>query len=228
MPRAARLASRLALPPGHRYADLFRYFSEADRRQLYTPEFAAEVGAADPLAHVAGAWDRREGLSAVDRLMAVDLDTYLPDDLLAKVDVTSMANSLEVRSPLLDYELMELAARLPVRLKQRGTEGKVVLRDAVRGWLPDDILDRPKQGFAVPLEGWLRKELRDVPEDVLLDPVATDRGIFRQQEVRRLIEEHRSGRNRAEQLWAMINLELWFRTCVDRDVVAAAELPSLA
>jgi len=228
LPRAARLASRLAMPPARRYADLFRYFRDADRDRLYTPEFRAGLGTADPLRHVEAAWDGRAGLEDVDRLMAVDLDTYLCDDLLAKVDVTSMANSLEVRSPLLDFELMELAARMPTRHKLRGTEGKVVLRDAVRGWLPDGILDRPKQGFAVPLEDWLRGEMRALPEEVLLDPAASDRGIFRPEAVQDMIGEHREGLDRADQLWAMVNLELWFRTCVDRVVVTPAELPALA
>jgi asparagine synthase (glutamine-hydrolysing) len=228
LPRAARLARRLALPPAHRYADLFRYFGDADRELLYTPEFSAQVAGCDPLAHVAAAWQGRAGLETIDRLMAVDLDTYLADDLLAKVDVASMANSLEVRSPLLDQELMELAARLPVGLKLRGTQGKIVLREAVREWLPDGILDRPKQGFAVPLADWLRGEMRQVPEEVLLDPVATGRGIFRTEQVRRMIGEHREGRDRADQLWAMINLELWFRTCVDRAVDTPSDLPALA
>jgi asparagine synthase (glutamine-hydrolysing) len=228
LPRAARLARRLALSPAHRYADLFRYFGDADRDSVYAPEFLASVADNDPLGHVSAAWDARHGLKAVDRLMAVDLTTYLSDDLLAKVDVTSMANSLEVRSPLLDHELMELAATLPTSLKLKGTEGKAVLRDAVREWLPDGILDRPKQGFAVPLAGWLRKELRALPEDVLLDPAATARGVFRESEVRRLVAEHREGRDRGDQLWAMINLELWFRTCVDRTVATPAELPALA
>jgi asparagine synthase (glutamine-hydrolysing) len=228
LPRAARLASRLAMSPARRYADLFRYFSDADRDRLYSPEFRAGVASADPLGHVVAAWDGRAGLAAVDRLMAVDLDTYLCDDLLAKVDVTSMASSLEVRSPLLDHGLIELAARMPTRQKLRGTEGKVVLRDAVREWLPNEILDRPKQGFAVPLDDWLRGEMRALPGDVLLDPAATARGIFRPDAVRGLIAEHHEGRDRADQLWAMINLELWFRTCVDRTVVAPAELPTLA
>jgi asparagine synthase (glutamine-hydrolysing) len=227
LPRAARLAARLALPPARRYADLFRYFSDADRDRLYTPEFRAGLGSSNPLCHVEAAWNGRAGLAAVDRLMAVDLDTYLCDDLLAKVDVTSMANSLEVRSPLLDHRLMELAATMPVRRKLRGTEGKILLRDAVREWLPDGILDRPKQGFAVPLEGWLRGEMRALPEEVLLDPAATARGIFRPDAVQGLIAEHHEGRDRADQLWAMINLELWFRTCVDQVVVAPSELPAL-
>jgi asparagine synthase (glutamine-hydrolysing) len=228
LPRAARLAGRLAMPAPRRYADLFRYFGDDDRERVYSDEFRAAVGDSDPLAHVCAAWDSASGLKAADRLMAVDLTTYLSDDLLAKVDVTTMANSLEVRSPLLDHELMELAARLPTSYKLRGTEGKLLLRDAVREWLPDGILDRPKQGFAVPLTSWLRDELRDLPEDVLLDPAATERGIFEPAQVRRLVDEHREGRDRADQLWAMINLELWFRTCVDQTAATPAEIPALS
>lgn len=228
LPRAARLAGRLAMSPARRYADLFCYFRDADRERLYTPQFRSELADAEPLAHVVAAWESRAGLATADRLMAVDLETYLPDDLLAKVDVTSMANSLEVRSPLLDHELMELAATMPVRRKLRGTEGKVLLRDAVRRWLPDEILDRPKQGFAVPLDVWLRGEMRALPEEILLDPSASRRGIFDPRAVGTMIEEHREGRERADQLWAMINLELWFRTCVDRVVEVPAQLPALA
>ncbi|HMS60907.1 MAG TPA: asparagine synthase (glutamine-hydrolyzing) [Solirubrobacteraceae bacterium] len=227
LPRAARLAHRLTLSPAARYSDLFRYLTDADRDRLYTDEFRAAVAGRDPLAHVEAAWATRPGSAPVDRLMAVDLDTYLPDDLLPKVDVTSMAHSLEVRAPLLDHVLVEEAARMPVALKLRGTDGKVVLREAVRPWLPDGLLDRPKQGFAVPLERWLREELRDLPELVLLDPRATERGLFRPGAVRALIEEHRDGTDRSAQLWALINLELWFRTCVDRVTATAAELPAL-
>jgi asparagine synthase (glutamine-hydrolysing) len=159
--------------------------------------------------------------------MAVDRETYLPDDLLPKVDVASMARSLEVRAPLLDHVLVEHAARLPVGLKLRGTQGKVVLRAAVEPWLPKGFLDRPKQGFAVPLDGWLRDELRDLPEDVLLDPVAVERGLLQPEAVRDLVREHRDGLDRSAQLWALINLELWFRTCVDRVTVSPEGLPAL-
>jgi asparagine synthase (glutamine-hydrolysing) len=227
VPRAARLARRLALPPAHRYSDLFRYLGDDDRRALYRGELAAAAAGHDPLAHVAAAWDARAGLGDIDRLMAVDLDTYLADDLLAKVDVTSMAQSIEVRSPLLDHELMELAASLPPSLKRRGADAKVALRAAARPWLPDSILDRPKQGFGVPLGRWLRGELRSLPEDVLLDPAAVERGILDPGGVRRLVDEHRQGRPREQQLWALISLELWFRTCVDRAAAHPSQLSSL-
>jgi asparagine synthase (glutamine-hydrolysing) len=221
-PRLARLAGRLAMEPPYRYADLFRYFRDEDRRRLYTPDFLSSVEGDDPLAHVAASWDGHPGLATVDRLMAVDMDTYLPDDLLAKVDITSMANSLEVRSPLLDRRVVEFGGRLPLELKLKGRDGKRILRDAAREWLPAEILDRPKQGFAVPVADWLRTgPMRSLPEEVLLDPRSIARGIFRPEEVRRLIDEHRSGRDRAGQIWAMINLELWFEVCVDRPPTAA-------
>jgi asparagine synthase (glutamine-hydrolysing) len=227
LPRAARLARRLALPPAHRYSDLFRYLTDGDRHRLYRGELAAAAAARDPLAHVAAAWDARAGVGDVDRLMGVDLDTYLADDLLAKVDVTSMAHSLEVRSPLLDHELMELAAGLPPALKRRGAEGKIALRAAARPWLPDAILDRPKQGFGVPLGRWLRGELRSLPEEVLLDPATIERGIVDPAGVRRLVDEHRQGLPREQRLWALISLELWFRTCVDRAAAHPSQLTTL-
>ena len=227
-PRAARLAARLAMPPARRYADLFRYFTDEDRERMYGPELRAAAAASDPLAHVEAAWDARDGLDPIDRIMATDLDTYLADDLVGKVDLASMAHSIEVRSPLLDHELMTWAAKLPASLKANRREGKILLRDAAREWLPSDVLDRPKQGFAVPLEGWLRDRMRSVPEDVLLDPTATSRGLFVPREVERMVREHREGHDRSQRLWALIQLELWFRTCVDEAPATPAEITALA
>lgn len=214
LPRLARLGRRLALAPAHRYADLFRYFTEADRRAAYGPALRETLGA-DPLEHYVRAFTAHPRGNAFDRLMGVDLDTYLPDDLLAKVDIASMAYSLEVRAPLLDQELVEFAARLPPRYKARGRAGKLLLRDAVREWLPPGLLDRPKHGFAVPIAAWLRGELHEFTKEVLLDRVAVERGVFERHAVERLIAEHAAGAERSLQLWAMLNLELWFTTCVD-------------
>lgn len=227
LPRAARLAGRLASPPALRYAGLMRFFGEQDRHRLYTAAFRGDLGASHALAHVESAWATRAGLSTPDRLMAVDLTTYLSDDLLPKVDITSMAHSVEVRSPLLDQHLLELAARLPVRYKLRGRRSKVVLRSAVESWLPPEVLSARKKGFSVPLAAWLRQELRHVPEDLLLDPVSVDRGYFEPPEIRRLISEHHAGHDRSKQLWALINLELWHRTCVDAPHRRISELPVL-
>ncbi|MCD6726516.1 MAG: asparagine synthase (glutamine-hydrolyzing) [Solirubrobacteraceae bacterium] len=225
--RAARLAQRLTLSPAARYADLFRYLRESDRRSLYSDELQSALAGRDPLEHVERAWASSAGLDPIDRVMAVDRETYLPDDLLAKVDVASMARSLEVRAPLLDHVLVEHAARLPAELKMHGTRGKIVLRAAAEPWLPPGFLDRPKQGFAVPLAHWLRHELRGLPEDVLLDPRSVDRGLLRPQAVRALVAEHDAGLDRSAQIWALVNLELWFRTCVDQVSTTPAELPAL-
>ena len=227
LPRAARLARRLAMHPARRYADLFRYFRDDDRSALYGPWLQEALTGADPLEHVERAWESRAGLDPIDRVMATDLDTYLPDDLLAKVDVMTMACSLELRSPLLDHELMEFVARLPVSYKLRGGEPKWLLREAVRDWLPPGHLDRPKQGFAVPIGEWLRTDLADLPEQLLLDPVAVGRGVFDPAGVRRTIDEHRAGADRTDQLWAMLNLEVWFLTCVDSAPASPAKVPAL-
>jgi asparagine synthase (glutamine-hydrolysing) len=228
LPRGARLARRLALAPPRRYSDLFRYFSDEDRQRLYGPMLRESGERSDPLDHVERAWAQTSQGDWLDRTMAVDLDTYLPDDLLVKVDLCSMANSLEVRSPLLDHRLMEMAARLPRQQKLRGRTGKTLLREAVRPWLPSEIVDRPKHGFAVPIADWLRHELRSLPADILLDPRARDRGVFEPAEVRRVIDEHQRGLDRSTQLWAMLNLELWFRTCVDPPYTRAASRPVFA
>lgn len=138
-----------------------------------------------------------------------------------------MASSLEVRSPLLDHRLMETAAALPVSDKVHGFTTKRIFKDALRPWLPDHILDREKAGFGVPLAAWLRNELRDLPRDVLLDERSIDRGIFRTKALTTLIDDHLTGRrDQSKRLWALIQLELWLRTYVDR--TAMAEPLSLA
>jgi asparagine synthase (glutamine-hydrolysing) len=140
-----------------------------------------------------------------------------------KMDIATMAHSLEARSPLLDHRFMELAAALPARLKLDGTTTKTIFKEAVREWLPDGIVDRPKWGFEVPLVHWFRGPLRHLPEDVLLDRRSLERGLFREERLRSLIDEHVDGsHNHAYRLWALVALELWFRTYAD---VAAVEGP---
>ncbi len=108
-------------------------------------------------------------------MLEVDATTYLPGDLITKIDIATMAYALEARSPLLDHQLMEFAASIPADLKVRGREKKWIFRQALRGWLPDEILDRPKQGFTVPVGDWFRTDLREMLRDVLLDPGSLDR-----------------------------------------------------
>ncbi|MFN7954695.1 MAG: asparagine synthase (glutamine-hydrolyzing) [bacterium] len=144
-----------------------------------------------------------------------DLHTYLPDDLLVKVDVASMAHSLEARSPLLDHALMEWAATIPVADKLAGGL-KSLLKEAMEPHLPHDLLHRPKMGFGVPIDHWFRRELEPMARDVLLDATARRRGLFRPRWVEATIDQHVSGRySHHIRLWAMLMLELWFRMWID-------------
>jgi asparagine synthase (glutamine-hydrolysing) len=229
LPRAARLAMRLAQPPALRYGDLMRFFGPADRERLYGPLLRPMLAAGSPQAHLERAWEAAGGVQDwVERTMALDLDTYLPDDLLTKLDRTSMAHALEVRSPLLDHHLVEFAAALPRKLKLDGGIDKLVLRKAAEPWLPAATVAREKQGLGMPLGRWLRNELRDLPEALLLDDVARGRGLFEPTAVEAVIAEHRAGTSHLQQLWAMIALELWYRTCVDVPLALPSELPVLA
>ncbi len=163
-----RLGGAMALGEAERYGAYMSWIGRDARAALYTADFAAQVGhaAGDT---IAAAFEAASGGDVVDRMLEVDVNTYLVGDLIAKVDIATMAHGLEARSPLLDPELMQFAASLPARMKVRGREKKWILRRALRGTLPDDLLDRPKQGFSVPLSTWLRGDLRPWAAEILLD-----------------------------------------------------------
>ncbi len=145
-------------------------------------------------------------------MLDVDVSTYLPGDLLTKIDVATMAYSLEGRSPLLDHEVMELAASLPAELKASRGRRKRILRSALRGSVPDEVLDGPKQGFELPVSRWLRGELQGYAREILLDEATIARGWCREPEVRRLLDEHATGtRDNGRGIWALLVLELWHR-----------------
>lgn len=216
--RALRVLRSLPLDPASRYAAWIACVGEADRRDLYTPAALEAVSVSNGTfaAPIEDAYEASDAPTLIERLLDVDTQTYLTDQLLVKMDVASMANSLEVRSPFLDHVFMEVAASLPVEAKIRGRTTKRLLKKAVSTWVPEDFLERPKRGFTMPISAWLRHELRDLPSTVLLDPAATSRGLFRREAVERLIEGHRRGvADNATKLWALIQLELWFRTYID-------------
>jgi asparagine synthase (glutamine-hydrolysing) len=165
---------------------------------------------ADPLMLFVEAFRRSRG-DDLARLMRLDTRIYLPDDILVKVDRMSMAHSLEVRTPLLDYRVVEWASRLPSRLKVRGLSKKRILREAMRGILPDRILDRRKAGFNVPMAVWLRGELRETVRDALSPARVRAQGIFRPETVRRLIDEHEARRaDHSRPLWSLLMFSLWY------------------
>jgi asparagine synthase (glutamine-hydrolysing) len=154
--------------------------------------------------------------AGVTGLQLLDARTYLADDLLPKADISSMAHSLELRSPLLDHRVVELGLALPDTLKLRGREGKLALRRAFAAELPAAVATRGKRGFGVPLAAWFRSDLRDLAGDVLL---GSGRGLFRRSEVERLLGEHAAGRaDHGHRLWCLLVLELWQRRWVDAPV----------
>ncbi len=194
-----------------------RYFDEPERAALYTPEFAELVGGNDWRAPVEDVYFACDSDDPRERMLAVDAAMYMPDDLFVKMDIATMAHSLEARSPFCDHELMELAAGLPMSVKVGENDPKALLKRAVRPWLPDLAIDRPKIGFAIPMEEWLR---RTGVADVLLDRRTLERGLFRRERVETLVGEQREGRgDHGHRVWSLLMLELWFRTYVDRAAV---------
>jgi asparagine synthase (glutamine-hydrolysing) len=200
--RAGRFLRAASAPRGERYARLMEVFPHELRRRLFVDDIPVR-----PTREILGT--PGPGVTGLQRL---DLETYLPGDLLPKADLASMAASLELRAPLLDHRVVELGLALPDELKLRGRRGKLALREAFADLLPPEVAGRGKTGFGVPLERWFRDDLRELSTDLL----ATDRGWFRQGEVERLLREHRDGRaDHGHRLWCLLMLELWQRTFVD-------------
>jgi asparagine synthase (glutamine-hydrolysing) len=218
--RIQRFARTLAMAPPDRYAHWMSIVERQRRSRLFTPDFAAAVYASAE-DFITTAWTRWPASGQIDLMLSTDVQTYLPCDLLVKMDIATMAYSVEARSPFLDHRLMEFAASLPPDEKLRGSAGKRLLKRALRGRVPDEILDRPKMGFGVPLGRWFREDLRQLPADVLLDARALDRGYFRRHEVEVLIDEHRAGSaDHSARLWSLLQLEMWHREVVDAPVAA--------
>ncbi len=215
--RFRRFAEALALDPRHRYAHWLTSFENERKEELYTPEFAAQVGHLDSLRLLEAAYEASDAPSFLEATVHTDVQLYLPDDLLVKMDIASMAHSLEVRSPFLDHHVVEFAAALPPSMKLRGLSQKYLLRKVMKGVLPDTILRRKKMGFGVPIDQWFRQELRDMAYDLLLDQRARQRGYFRLDVVRRYLDDHVAGRgHHHSQLWSLLMLELWQRMFIDQ------------
>jgi asparagine synthase (glutamine-hydrolysing) len=153
--------------------------------------------------------------SSFDRMIRSDLDAYLPGDLLVKVDIATMANSLELRSPMLDVNVVEWGISLPRKYKIKGIETKHILKDVARSLVPSELIDRPKMGFGIPRAEWLRTGMKDLVMDTLSDTTATQRGWFNPIEVKKVIDIHMAGKDKDNLIWPMLMLELWARTWFD-------------
>ncbi|MBI4434409.1 asparagine synthase (glutamine-hydrolyzing) [Candidatus Uhrbacteria bacterium] len=192
------------------YLNMLAYFRPLEKIRLYTLEFAAAVRESRWRQSLGEQFRLHDRDTWLDRALAADIATYLPDDLLVKVDIASMAHGLEVRSPFLDYELLELTAAMPPEFKLRGHDKKWLLKRIARRLLPIECVDRPKAGFSVPLTHWFRGALLPYARERLLDPAFLSRG-FRREGVAALLDAHASGRaDHANQLWALLTLAEWY------------------
>lgn len=224
--RFKRFADALEQPAPRRYASWLYQFSPETKSELCTEAFLETVRGADSVQFLEEAFRDASARSLLDRTLAADVAVYLPDDLLVKVDVATMAHGLEGRSPFLDHVLMEFAAVLPEHLKLRGRTKKYLLRRLADRLLPSELLHRRKMGFAVPIDHWFRGSLKSMAYDVLLDTRAAQRGYFRPSFVKRMLDEHASGaRNWHAQLWNLLALELWHQTFIDAPLTAVSGPP---
>jgi asparagine synthase (glutamine-hydrolysing) len=197
------------------YFDNFAVFPRRMQEQMFTRQTREQIGdAVDPYAEMKRLFDRPDIESLLDRMLYTDTRTYL-HELLMKQDQMSMAASIESRVPFLDHQLMEFAARMPDHLKLRGRTTKYVLREAMKGILPPQILSRPKMGFPVPVGKWLRTSHRHLIEEYILGERALARGIFDRTFIRRIVAGHMRGEDHSERLWALLNFEMWQRRFID-------------
>lgn len=205
------------------YFDNFAVFPRVMQSDLLTVEAKERIGAGDPYAIVCEMLRQTDATSLLDRLLYADTKTYL-HELLMKQDQMSMAASIESRVPFLDHKLVEFSARLPERMKLRGATTKYILRQSMKGLLPEAILSRPKMGFPVPVGAWFRGAFAGVVDEYVLSERAVNRGIFDPTFVRSIVNRHQAGgEDHSERIWALVNFEIWQRQFLDGDRASQVE-----
>jgi asparagine synthase (glutamine-hydrolysing) len=205
-----------------RYLDSVTFYHADERRALLSSDVSDELNGWDAEAYFRAPFARLRELPVAEQMMAFDFETYLPEDCLTKVDRMSMAHSIESRVPLLDQGVIDFAATLPSQLKIRDGSRKYLLKALAYRLVPRDLLERPKQGFAVPIGVWFKGSMRDAFGDILSSRAARERGYFDYRFVNRILDEHLSGkRDHALRLWQLLIFELWLRQYIDASAVAA-------
>ena len=190
------------------------FFDEASKSTLYDEQMRALSGDADTSRLLEQDFDNSHAATYLDRTLSVDTRNYLCGDILVKADRMTMAHGLEARSPFLDHELVEFAARLPAHFKLRGRQGKQLLRKTFRETLPQSIRNRPKRGFGAPVEAWLRNELRPTVHEFLLSPNAQLGEFFSRDKMAGMVAEHETKkRDHGRRIWCLLMLEGWLRQC---------------
>ena len=214
--RFQRFLRAASMPKAERYFAWLSTFDDEAKRELYTRELASRANGSSPIIYLEKNIGTANGKGIIDASLLADLMHYLPNDLLVKVDIASMANSLEARSPLLDHKVIEFAASLPENIKQSGTETKSLLKKVAARLVPRDVIYRQKMGFAVPIKYWLGNELQEFTRDILLSEKARSRGLFNGDVVERLIDEQRRDtKDNSWKIWTLLMLELWFQRFID-------------
>jgi asparagine synthase (glutamine-hydrolysing) len=199
-----------------RYIDAIRFFGTDEKPALLTMDARRSMGGFDAEQRLARHFERYSQLPWASQMMRFDTETYLPEDVLTKVDRMSMAHSIESRVPLLDNEVVAFASTLPASLKIKEGRRKHILKEVAATLLPRDVLDRRKQGFGVPLGVWFRGHLRELFSDTLLSSASLQRGYFRPAFVRQLLDEHVAGtRDHTLRLWQLVVFERWHQQYVD-------------
>ncbi len=215
---AETFAKTLSLPYNKRYLSYIQYFSKEAKNTLYTEWMQNKVSRNITNDIIIKAFSSAKASNKIDQTVYADIATYLPDDLLVKVDIATMANNLESRSPFLDHKFMEMTSQIPINLKLKGLNNKkYILKKALeKDLVPKEILYRKKMGFGVPIEHWFRKEMKDYMYDILLSDKALSRGIFKKESIKTLLDAHVNSKiNHGYRIWALITLELWFQEYFD-------------
>ncbi len=214
---AKRFLRAANLPRTERYFRWVSVFNGDTKPELYTRDFAATVSGQDATALLDHWFSLANGTGTLDATLLTDQMTYLPNDLLVKVDIASMANSLEARSPFLDHKLIEFAASLPEGIKMNGVETKSLLKKVAARLVPKEVIYRRKMGFGVPIGKWFRGEMKDFVRGILLSERSLNRGIIKPEILERYVNEHTTAsRDHSFQLWTLLMLELWFQRFIDR------------
>lgn len=213
---AKRFIQAASLPKRERYLRWVSVFDAAAKQDLYSADFQRETANVHPSEILDPWFAHANGSGIVDAALLTDIMTYLPNDLLVKVDIATMAVSLEARSPFLDHHVIEFAASLPEKFKLRGLTTKYLLKRVLKKLLPAENLERRKMGFGVPIGHWFRGQMQPFLRETLLSQKALGRRLFKPESVKQMIQLHTSGeRDYAHQLWTLLMLELWFEQFID-------------
>ena len=211
-----RFLQAASMPTVERYLRWMSVLDRETKQELYAAEFRQQLNGHDAAEWLAPWFAKANGAGVVDAALLADTMTYLPNDLLVKVDIATMAVSLEARSPFLDHHVIEFAASLPEKYKLRGLTTKYLLKRVLKKLLPAENLERRKMGFGVPITHWLRGRLAPFLRETLLSERSLQRGIFKPEQIARLVAEHTSAqKDHAHQLWTLLMLELWYQRFID-------------